>query len=453
MKKIHLYFGLALYWSLLCMVSCTKFLDEKSNKALSVPKTINDLQALLDAYGTINSVYSSTGEEASDNYFLSAKNWQGIANQDTRNRYIWQEQGKLNADWISPYKVVFICNTVLEELEVLGKEKSEQDYQRIKGSGLFFRSFALYELASLFAPVYAAENIEKLSIPIRLSTTIEEDTPRGTVGQTYEQILSDLETAAELLPEHTAYINRPTKRTAYALLARIYLAMSDYANALKASTQALSYGKELVDYNSINLTAAAPFNTTNAEIIWMAGGNTVSALLAPARSRVDSILYSSYADNDLRKKAFFTKNADSYYTFKGTYDGRVQGFLFKGLTVDELYLIQAETQVRVGEVQEGLKSLAVLLSNRYVKGTYQPDLTMEHEQALKLVLEERRKELLFRGLRWTDLRRFNLEKETAMTLQRKLDQEVYRLAPDDLTYVFLIPDNVIAIAGFPQNPR
>ena len=64
MKKIHQYFGLALCWSLLCMVSCTKFLDEKSNKALSVPKTMTDLQSLLDAFGTINRGYSSTGEEA-----------------------------------------------------------------------------------------------------------------------------------------------------------------------------------------------------------------------------------------------------------------------------------------------------------------------------------------------------------------------------------------------------
>ena len=451
MKKIHLYFGL-LCLSLSCILSCTKFLDEKSDKALSLPKSLTDLQALLDAYGTMNEVYSYAGEEASDDYFLSTKNWQGIANQDTRNNYIWNDAAKLNASWSLPYKVVFVCNTVLEEIELLDRKNRGQDYQRIKGGALFFRAFALYEVASLFAPVYSAVNAEKLGIPVRLATAVEENTSRATVKQTYDQIIADLKTAAELLPITTAYKNRPTKRAAFSLLARIYLAMSDYAGALDASNKALSYGDDLLDYNTVDVDAGAPFDLSNQEIIWLAGSYAVSPLLTPSRYGVDTALYVSYAANDLRKRAFFTKKSDNYYSFKGTYESRKQGYLFRGLAVDELYLIKAECDIRMGNRVAGLNSLAILLRNRYEPGTYQIDLGLSQDKALHLVLSERRKELLFRGIRWTDLKRLNLVESSAKTLVRKLDQE-YHLASNDPRYVFLIPEMVISIAGFPQNPR
>lgn len=450
MKKIHLYIGLL---CLNCLLSCTKFLDEKSDKSLSIPKTLDDLQALLDGYSNMNLAYSWAGEEASDDYFLSTKNWQGIVNQDTRNNYIWRDEAKLNAAWIAPYKVVFICNTVLEEIDLVDRKNREQDYHRIKGTALFFRAFALYEVASLFAPVYSSKNLKKLGIPVRLSTTIEEDTPRATVEETYRQIVDDLNAATEVLLVSTAYKNRPTKQAAYSLLARIYLAMSEYPNALDASNRALSYGMELLDYNTVNSNLAVPFTPSNAEIIWFASTNSVSALLAPARCRIDTLLYASYASNDLRKNIFFTKNSDGYYTFKGTYDSRVTGYLFKGLTMDELYLIKAECEVRGGNIQEGLTNLSDLLSYRYKSGTYQIDLKLNQEDALELVLEERRKELLFRGLRWTDLRRFNLDDSSAKILMRKIDHQEYTLRPDDLRYVFLIPTYVMLTAKFEQNPR
>ena len=81
------------------------------------------------------------------------------------------------------------------------------------------------------------------------------------------------------------------------------------------------------------------------------------------------------------------------------------------------------------------------------------DLAFNQEEALALVLTERRKELLFRGLRWTDLKRYNLESSSAETLVRKIDQQEYKLDPNDLRYVFLIPSYVMTAAKFEQNPR
>ena len=71
---------------------------------------------------------------------------------------------------------------------------------------------------------------------------------------------------------------------------------------------------------------------------------------------------------------------------------------------------------------------------------------------MALILLERRKELLMRGLRWMDLKRLNME-GAAITLTRTVNGQVYTLPPNDLRYALPIPEDVIAISGMQQNPR
>ena len=69
-------------------------------------------------------------------------------------------------------------------------------------------------------------------------------------------------------------------------------------------------------------------------------------------------------------------------------------------------------------------------------------------------LIERRKELLYRGLRWTDLRRLNKETGRQTLLQRTIAGQSYSLPASDPRYTLLIPDNVISFnPGMHQNPR
>jgi len=71
---------------------------------------------------------------------------------------------------------------------------------------------------------------------------------------------------------------------------------------------------------------------------------------------------------------------------------------------------------------------------------------------LNKILTERRKELLMRGLRWTDLRRLNKETAFATTLSRIVNGTTYTLPPNDPGYVFRIPLSVINFTGIEQNP-
>lgn len=166
---------------------------------------------------------------------------------------------------------------------------------------------------------------------------------------------------------------------------------------------------------------------------------------------IDSNLYRSYSDSDLRKSAWFLfKNG--HLNFKGSYNGSSL-YLFSGLALDEIYLNKAECQVRLGQLNEGIQTLNDLLEKRFRTGTFIPDSTSDLQEALSIVLNERRKELLMRGIRWSDLRRLNADPRTAKTLIRILNSQHYELKPNSPNYVFPIEDEVIQMSGIQQNPR
>jgi len=60
---------------------------------------------------------------------------------------------------------------------------------------------------------------------------------------------------------------------------------------------------------------------------------------------------------------------------------------------------------------------------------------------------------LFRGIRWTDLRRLNLDASSAITIYRKLNGTVYKLEPNSVNYILPIADDVIRLSNIPQNIR
>jgi hypothetical protein len=170
-------------------------------------------------------------------------------------------------------------------------------------------------------------------------------------------------------------------------------------------------------------------------------------------SVVDSNLYVSYADNDLRKTKFFTilDNLPQYPRFVGSYD--FDGNKYDGLATDEMYLIRAECYARTGNANAAMKDLNTLLVTRWKTGTFIPYVAASADDALNQILAERRKELVYRGLRWTDLRRLNENNQSAITLQRNVNGLLYRLTPNDPKYALPIPDAEISLSGLIQNQR
>ncbi len=112
----------------------------------------------------------------------------------------------------------------------------------------------------------------------------------------------------------------------------------------------------------------------------------------------------------------------------------------------------AESYIRKGNIVEGLAKLNELSEKRWKIGTFIPFSASTQEDALEIVLTERRKELILRGLRWTDIKRLNLQGKN-IVLNRNVNGQSYNLQPNDLKYAIAIPEDIIKLTGMQQNPR
>lgn len=429
---------------LITTASCTKFLELKPDKRLFVPSKTDDLWALLNNVSVMN--YSSPigiGEMASDNFLLTENIWKAVPDLQFRSKFIWERFPVEPTLWRSHYQRISYANIVLEHMG--GISMSEADRAKIAGTAMFARAIAHYEILLIFAMGYRdGGNI--LGIPMRMTSDINVPAERMSQSACYRIIINDLEEAVSLLPElKSEFPTLPNKTAALALLARLYLNIGEYENALNMAKEALKINNELMNFNEMIFTRSYPFEPFNKEVLYFAL-MTGSALME-GRARVDTNLYLSYAINDLRKQAYFTKATDGYYMFTGDFSQLTSAAKFCGLTIAELILTEAECLIRSGHVKEAVNSMNKLIQNRYAKPFPLLSEDLSKEEVLKSILEERRKELVFRGLRWSDLRR--LENEGIV---RHFEGRDYAISHQELKdFAFLIPDEVIDRSDIKQN--
>lgn len=439
--------------TLYCMLctGCSKdFLEAKPDESLVVPNRLRDFQALLDNSQMMNTRHPSIGQLGTDDFYMTYDRWISYSTTRYRNAYRWAadlyEGDQRVIEWDYPYQQVFYANLVLDGVIQYGSAESNE-WKQLKGAALFYRSYGYYQLSQLFCkPYQSATAATDLGIPLRNVADINEPVKRATIAATYEQMVSDFTTATDLLPLTATSKLRPVKAAAHAMLARVYLLMGDYLKANEAVKAALALHNALIDYNSLSTSASFPLARYNAEVLFH------SVMLSDASSsrvNVDSNLYASYGLTDKRRAAFY-RLSSGRLIFRGSYDG--SALLFNGIATDELVLIAAECEARLGEKQVALDYLNQLLLKRYQTGSFVPLAAATADEALQLVLQERRKELAFRGIRWSDLRRLNTQ-GSSITLTRNLNGEMITLLPNSPLYVLPIPDIVIRLSGIEQNPR
>lgn len=435
-----------------CLASCGKFLDAKPDDRLAVPNTIADLQALLDD-NNMNTRYTYAQELAADNFYLTTDDWQTL-DPVYRDIYNWQKNDQTFEQWAPPYQSMLNANIVMDNIDEVQHSTGEQEaWNNVKGSALFFRSFYFYGLAQVFSLPYNKSNAaSSLGIPLRLNADYTEPSVRATTEQTYQQIITDLQLAASLLPVTPAIKSRPSKPAAYGLLARVCLDMQEYEKAGAYADSCLQLYDRLIDYNTIDAAAEMPFARFNDEVLFEAVSPNVT--LAPSVCRIDTLLYAAYAANDLRREIYFTNSA-GFISFKGDYYGlgtSSSGIIFTGIVTDEVYLVKAECQARAGNTTTAMQVLNDLLLTRWRAGSFVPFSAASPADALRKILTERRKELLFRGARWSDLRRLKDDPQFSVTPVRLLDGQRYELAPGSPRYALQLPRSVIEKTGMPQNP-
>jgi hypothetical protein len=195
----------------------------------------------------------------------------------------------------------------------------------------------------------------------------------------------------------------------------------------------------------------APLPQFNSEILTYSLSS--SPLNAANIAVFDNTVYASYDSNDLRKTVFFAKSSTGTYYYKGPYSGTVAD-LYNGLALDEVYLIRAESLARSGDINAAVSDLNKLLSKRWKTGTYTPvNNSVSQNQLIQIILTERRKELLNRGTRWSDLKRLNKESAYATLVKRNLNGTEYTLPILDPKYVLLVPLEIMLKTTIQQNAR
>ena len=450
MKTYNLFY----IFFLISLTSCKKFLEKKSDSSLVVPQELMDYQKLLDDANIMNYNTPCYGEASSDDYYLLESTFNGLVIQE-QQAYTWipYDYYAVN-DWSYAYNVVYNANLCLDGLENIDKTfANSMQWSNVKGAALFFRAYSFLNLAWVYSKAYDSQTADKdLGIVIRLNSDFNQPSVRVSVKDTYQQIVNDAKEAAHLLPDNPDHVIRPSKAAAYGLLARAYLSMHLYDSALLYSNLCLQIKSSIISYNNgaeVNIGSNVPFRQFNPETIFYSEMNGTLLNRHPANAKIDTTLYEEYLPDDLRKEAFF-RTSGGGYRFKGSYAGSIS-ILFTGISTDEVLLTRAECYARINMIPEAMADINLLLSNRWRDSfSYIPISFSTQENAIATILLERRKELLMRGIRWSDIKRLNQEGANII-LKRNVNGTTYELLPNSPFYALPLPSDIIQLTGIPQN--
>lgn len=451
------------------MSSCQDFLDE-TPKGTLIPKTVNDFGMMLDnydydnniAYGQCLTMMMSDDFTIPDDKAYKFASW-GI------NGYTWADYLVGASDdedcYNNFYHVIYICNYILGNLAD-APDGTEFTRAYVEGAARFHRAFAYFSLVNLYAKHYDKSSASTdLGVPLVLEADPNATIGRASVQQVYDQIFEDLDKAKDLLTDgKPAYSFRPNRAAVYALLARAYLYQGEYKLCMEAAATARKQCDAPSDYNQYALEdinpdfgiAGFPYNRWEEADIICYKGEGYGSNEEEDYNLSDDLIALFDQDTDLRWKLFIT----TFPMFGDDPEGdtpRTVAFLFpnnRGLNIGELYLTEAEACVREGETDDALSLLNELARKRHVAGTYTDETERDPDKLLRLILDERRRECMQKGIRWFDLKRLNKDPRFAKTITHTLYGETYTLTPEDNHYVLPIPLSVMGHNSLMvQNPR
>lgn len=455
--------------------SCNKFLDVQP-KGTVIPTTLDDYAALLSAPLEVNRSSNNT-HYFTDEIKLPDANRPGAGGYPgpaVVKAYDFEAElydlTEVDPDWNIAYRTIYVANSVLSGVET-NTETNTAKRNQVKGEALVHRAYTYLTLVNEYANHYSNNAETDLGVPLNLKVDINALPARATVKVVYDQIEKDLLEAAAILPENSTYSYRPSKASAYGVLARMYLYMGNWTKTAEYAGKALAINSFLYDYNTFafvnpnSLTSSTITNYPIASIdkkhfvLWKynqyAGGYDLNFMYADDQFSLFNPNLVDPADvNDLRQKFGSTSKNYSGATIpnggqgilaaRGPYD-----YNNGGITTQELILMRAEASARLNLTQPALDDLNTLRKKRIPTLKYANLTAATPADALNLVLRERRVELAFTGLRLADIKRLNLEgRNISVTHGTKT------LAANSPRFVLPIPSKVISLnTNIKQNPR
>ncbi|WP_257669106.1 RagB/SusD family nutrient uptake outer membrane protein [Parapedobacter tibetensis] len=415
-------------------VSCQDYLEVKPVKDILVPSTLEDVRTLLDYYPGLNTNSLATFL-ISDDWEITSQKWTAM-NPWEQNAYLWQkdiyEPTQRSGDYNGIHLKIFYSHISMDVLENL-EDRSSQEFSYFKGEAMALRGRALFELAELFLPGPKSNLINQVKVPVNLKSDINAPLAMLGISEVLDMVKQDLEMAFTLLPEKQLYKSRPDKAAVKAYLARVYLYEENWEEAYNAAAYVMEHVDGLLDYKELDASLAYPFALFNKETVFYSITSSYSVTASP-ESFINPELYKAYGENDVRKNLFFKLDSDENPLYKGSLTGSLD--LFTGISLPEMYLTAAESSIRAGNVEDGIAYLNQLGENRYVDFVKWESLTVE--EALEEVLLERRKEQVFRGTRWMDMKRFK-GLNSDYKAEREINGIIYTLSAEEQFYMEVPP--------------
>ncbi|WP_298710107.1 RagB/SusD family nutrient uptake outer membrane protein [Chitinophaga sp.] len=470
----------------LLLASCNNFLDI-TPKGYTIPEKFGDYEKLL------NNLSLSRAASAYPNY-LTDDVQAGLNNDVSKsagfNRYAAFKQrmyrfdggqimdmGAQDSQWEPSYQHIYVYNTVINNVMDV-TDATDREKRRVRAEALVGRAFEYLLLVNLYAKHYdPATAATDFGVPMVLSEDINVPYERVSVAAVYDQIKKDLDMATPDLSEKVPNNFHPLKSVGFAFLSRMYLYMGDYEKALGNANEALKRNATLIDYkNYVNIEGTTfgrvclPADSTgfpnadlNPESVWIRLGSASNGTMHGEVYAPEDLIATYAADlapgaTDMRFQLFFCHGSSKFGSGSSVkFPGRELWAPYiefnTGLSSPEVILIAAECEARVGDKNKALAHLNTLRDMR-IKGN-QPLVAATKDEALRIVLDERRRELRFIGpSRLIDLKRLNKDPRFAKTVTHKHESETWTLAPNDNRYILPVPPRVLAMnPGIPQYDR
>jgi starch-binding outer membrane protein, SusD/RagB family len=466
--------------------SCNNFLEENPDNRVELNSVEKSAQLLTNAYSGAGYTFT---EWMSDNVSYTF----GTQKLPEHNQsYNWEDITSINQDtpsnfWTSTYDAIAHANEVLAVIEDMPGDQARKD--AVEGEALLTRAYGHFMLVNLFGKHYKASTADDdLGIPYvkEPETEFIKKYDRLTVKEVYDEIEDDLLDGLELVSDRF-YANSGkyhfTKNAALAFASRFYLFKGEYANCIKYSNELLGadasiFVKDIpalleqrINTEDYIRLYHSPTDNSNLLLIRQVSNFHVPSLGHwPTRDLYSSIYESNpFGLTDERQDPAWVAGenglAASKYEFlferlSLTANVGYNYTIFLAFRGEEVLLNRVEANIYRNQVSAALADLQLLATKRYrPTPTNTPVLTLarlrnyygsanDRANLLEYCMAERTKEFMHEGLKWFDLKRYEIPVSHVQA-----DGSTSTLKENDNRKVLQIPQAAIDVGGLKPNPR
>jgi tetratricopeptide (TPR) repeat protein len=344
--------------------------------------------------------------------------------------------------WQRFWQIINRTNLIFEKIdEAEFRDLDMKEY--IKGEAYIYRAYAYWSLACQYG-----------GMPLIDKTRSEEEVKeiaRSTTEETFAFAANDYKKAIELLPDswNNENMGRATKYAAEGMLARLYLFQNKHARAKPLLNDILSSGLYAMEPNYVDCFTDSKGN--GRERVWevqftggqLGEGQGFSTSCLPEEFNNDTImpfsgysgamlvtdsLYNAYEAGDIRRVISILKGWESStgivdktskfiikfthydnYKPKDKTDWAINLPILRYTDVKMMYaeVLNHENYITNGEAFEILNEVRTRAGLEALSSNDLPD----QESFQQAVINERRLEFAFEGLRWSDMVRWGIAKE------------------------------------------